>query len=113
MGRPGLGADVFPGSHIFGPATQFAREFMMTKLTIWRRLNPPLAFLILLFILGAALAWYVEDYRFHSREKTDWLSGHAAEVRLKLAQMNGALRGLPPDPKNKHDRDLFAEARKS
>jgi methyl-accepting chemotaxis protein len=85
---------------------------MMTKLTIWRRLNPPLAFLILLLILGAALAWYVEDYRFHNREKTDWLSGHAAEVRLKLVQMNDALRGLLLDPKSRQDKDLYDDARK-
>ncbi len=85
---------------------------MMTRLTIWRRLNPPLALLILLLILGAGLAWYVEDYRFHTRERTDWLSGHAAEVRLKLTQMNDALRGLLLDPKNKQDRDLYDDARK-
>ena len=34
----------------------------MIKLTIWRRLNPSLAFLILLLAIAALLAWGVEHY---------------------------------------------------
>ncbi|MDB6016798.1 MAG: chemotaxis sensory transducer [Pedosphaera sp.] len=72
----------------------------MNKMTIWRRLNTSLAILIVLLLVGAGLAWWVEHARSLANHSGDELISDAARVRLQLAQMNDALRGLLLDPRN-------------
>jgi methyl-accepting chemotaxis protein WspA len=82
----------------------------MNKLTIWRRLNAPLATLILILIIGAGLAWGVEHYRYLSTRKGDQLADNAGKVRLRLSQMSDSLRGMMLDPKNTFDKGVFEQA---
>jgi methyl-accepting chemotaxis protein WspA len=82
----------------------------MNKLTIWRRINATLAFLILILGIAALLAWWVEYYRFQAATDRDQLHDTDAEVRLRLEQMNSALRGLLLDPKNTNDTAVAADA---
>ncbi len=82
----------------------------MNKLTIWRRINATLAFLILLLIIAAGLAWWVEHYSHNSDRNTGKLNEAASEIELRLEQMNLALRGLLLDPKNTNDTALAADA---
>jgi methyl-accepting chemotaxis protein WspA len=82
----------------------------MNKLTIWRRLNATLAFLILLLIIAAGLAWWVEHYRHDTAIDRDQLRAADAEVHLRLAQLNSALRGLLLDPKNTNDAGLASDS---
>ena len=78
----------------------------MNKLTIWRRINATLAFLILLLIIAAGLAWWVEHYRHDSTLDRDQLHNSGAEIHLRLGEMNAALLGLLLDPKNTNDTAL-------
>jgi methyl-accepting chemotaxis protein WspA len=82
----------------------------MNKLTIWRRLNASLAFLILLLIIAAGLAWWVEHYRFQSASERDELNGAGAELHLCLEQLNSAFQGLLLDPKNTNDSNLASDS---
>ena len=82
---------------------------MTTKLTIWRRLNPPLAFLIVLLVLGAALAWWVKDFKLNNAQQNEQLTDAAASVRLKLVEMSDSLRGLLLDPKNDQESKISAQ----
>jgi methyl-accepting chemotaxis protein WspA len=82
----------------------------MNKLTIWRRINATLAFLILLLGIAALLAWWVEHYRYESAAAGDQLNSADSEAHLRLEQMNLALRGLLLDPKNTNDVALSADA---
>jgi methyl-accepting chemotaxis protein WspA len=82
----------------------------MNKLTIWRRINATLAFLILLLIIAAGLAWWVEHYRHDTTLDRDQLHTANAEVHLRLEEMNYALRGLLLDPKNTNDTALASDS---
>jgi methyl-accepting chemotaxis protein len=82
----------------------------MNKLTIWRRINATLAFLILLLIIAAGLAWWVEHYSHNTDRDNGKLNEAASEIELRLEQMNLALRGLLLDPKNTNDTALAADA---
>jgi methyl-accepting chemotaxis protein WspA len=82
----------------------------MNKLTIWRRINATLAFLIFLLIIAAGVTWWVEHYRYQSASERDQLYAADAEVRLRLEQMNSALRGLLLDPKNTNDTLLASDS---
>ncbi len=82
----------------------------MNKLTIWRRLNASLAFLILLLIIAAGLAWWVEHYRHDTALARDQLRDAGDEVHLRLQQLNSALRGLLLDPKNTNDTSLASDS---
>jgi methyl-accepting chemotaxis protein WspA len=82
----------------------------MNKLTIWRRINATLAFLILLLIIAAGLAWWVEHYRHNTALDRDQLHTANAEVHLRLEEMNSALRGLLLDPKNTNDTALASDS---
>jgi methyl-accepting chemotaxis protein WspA len=84
----------------------------MIKLTIWRRLNTPLAFLTLLLLIGAALAWWVEKSRLQADRRSDDLIASTAVVRLELVQLSDSLRGLLLDPKSDADRKSNAMAEK-
>src|SRR4051812_8100990 len=84
----------------------------MIKLTIWRRLNTPLAFLTLLLLIGAALAWWVEKSRLQADRRSDDLIASTARVRLELVQMSDSLRGLLLDSKSDADRKSNASAEK-
>jgi methyl-accepting chemotaxis protein WspA len=82
----------------------------MNKLTIWRRINATLAFLILLLIIAAGLAWWVEHYRHDTALDRDQLHNADAEIHLRLGEMNAALRGLLLDPKNTNDTALASDS---
>ncbi|HXD01354.1 MAG TPA: methyl-accepting chemotaxis protein [Verrucomicrobiae bacterium] len=82
----------------------------MIKLTIWRRINATLAFLILLLIIAAGLAWWVEHYRHDTALDRDQLHNSGAEIHLRLGEMNAALRGLLLDPKNTNDTALASDS---
>ncbi len=79
-------------------------------MTIWRRLNASLALLILLLLIGAALAWWVAAARSQAglRSAALW-TGHW-RIQLDLAQMNDAVRGLLLDPKNDPERNRYKDA---
>ncbi|MDB6067065.1 MAG: chemotaxis sensory transducer [Pedosphaera sp.] len=81
----------------------------MNKLTLSRRLNIPLAFLISLLILGAGLAWWVERTRSEVNHRSDELATDAAKVRLRLLQLGDSLRGVLLDPKADQDKRLGVE----
>ena len=83
----------------------------MNKLTIWRRLHPSLAFLILLLIIAAGMVVWVEYDHKKAGGAADELAADAAKVKLRLEQMNDALRGLMLDPRNKPDRDQWDQAK--
>ena len=85
---------------------------MMKKMSFWQRLKTSLAVLILLLIIGAGLAWWVEKTRSTIDHRSDQLENDAANVRLKLVEMGDALRGLLLDPKNEPDRKIGADAEK-
>ncbi len=85
---------------------------MMKKMSFWQRLRTSLAVLILLLIIGAGLAWWVERTRSTIEHRSDQLENDAANVRLKVVEMGDALRGLLLDPKNVSDRKLGADAEK-
>ena len=78
----------------------------MNNLTIWRRLNPSLAFLILLLGVAAGLAWWVEYYQSQQQAASDDLAQKAVEIRLRIEQSDAALRGLLLNPKNADDAAL-------
>lgn len=82
----------------------------MNKLTFWRRINATLAFLTLLLIIAAGLAWWVEHYRHNTALERDELHSANAEIHLRLEEMNSALRGLLLDPKNTNDTALAADS---
>jgi methyl-accepting chemotaxis protein WspA len=82
----------------------------MNKLTIWRRINASLAFLILLLIIAAGLAWWVEHFRKNTSLRHEKLDHRDGEIRLELGQMNTALRGLLLDAKNTNDTALAADS---
>lgn len=85
---------------------------MMKKMSFWQRLKTSLAVLILLLIIGAGLAWWVEKTRSTIDHRSDLLENDAAKVHLKLLEMGDALRGLLLDPKNEQDRKISADAEK-
>lgn len=85
---------------------------MMKKMSFWQRLKTSLAVLILLLIIGAGLAWWVEKTRSTIDHRSDQLENDAANVRLKLVEMGNALRGLLLDPKNEPDRKLGTDSEK-
>ena len=82
----------------------------MNNLTIWRRLNPSLAFLILLLAIAAVLAWWVEHYQSRQQAALDHLARAALEIRLRIEQSDAALRGLLLNPKNADDTALGDDA---
>src|SRR4051794_39739472 len=82
----------------------------MRKMTIWRRLNASLALLILLLLIGAGLAWWVEYAGSKAALRNNELLAGAARIRLQLVQMNDALRGLLLDPRNDLDRKSSSSA---
>ena len=98
-----------PGGQGDGFAIRSGRT-RMNKLTIWRRINATLAFLILLLTVAAALTWWVEHYEKQSISNQDQLSAADGEIHLCLQEMNSALRGLLLDPKNTNDAALSSEA---
>ncbi len=81
-------------------------------MSFWQRLRTSLAVLILLLIVGAALAWWVEKTRSAIDHQSDQLENDSANARLKLVEMGDAFRGLLLDPKSEADRKLGAEAEK-
>ncbi|HWY77848.1 MAG TPA: methyl-accepting chemotaxis protein [Verrucomicrobiae bacterium] len=81
----------------------------MKRMTIWRRLNASLALLILLLVVGVAVAWWVAVARSQAGHRSDELATDSARVRLDLAQMNDAVRGLLLDPKNDLERSRYKE----
>src|SRR5579863_552207 len=83
----------------------------MNKLTIWRRLNPSLASIILLLIVAAGLVVWVEHIQKDADKISDEFTSDAAKVRLRLEEMNDALRGLMLDPKSKPDHDRWEETK--
>jgi methyl-accepting chemotaxis protein WspA len=84
----------------------------MKKMSFWQRLKTSLAILILLLIIGAGLAWWVEKARSTIDHRSDQLQNDAANVRLALVEMGDALRGLLLDPKNEQDRKIGADTEK-
>ncbi len=85
---------------------------MMKKMSFWQRIKTSLAIPILLLIIGAGLAWWVEKTRSSIDHRSDQLQNDAANVRLKLVEMDYALRGLLLDPKNEPDKKLGTDAEK-
>lgn len=85
---------------------------MIKTLTHWQRVNTSLKVLILLLIIGAALAWWVENTRSKIDHRSDQLENNAALVRLKVLEMSDAFRGLLLDPKSEADKKMGADAEK-
>src|SRR5262249_8088739 len=85
---------------------------MMKKMSFWQRLKTSLAVLILLLIIGAGLAWWVEKTRSSIDHRSDQLQNDAANVRLKLVEMGDAFRGALLDPKNLQDRKVGTDSEK-
>src|SRR5262245_59971841 len=84
----------------------------MNNMTIWRRLNAPQAFLILLLTIGAALAWGVEHFRSKAAQANVRLYNDLTQVKYSLEQLDKAFRGQFLDPKSAKDKDLAERARK-
>jgi methyl-accepting chemotaxis protein WspA len=85
---------------------------MIKTLTHWQRVNTSLKVLILLLIIGAALAWWVENTRSKIDHRSDQLENNAALVRLKVLEMSDAFRGLLLDPKSEADKKLGLDSGK-
>ncbi len=81
----------------------------MKQLTIWRRLNASLAILILLLLVGATLAWWVEKERSDSTLRNDQLDTEAAKVLWKLEKISFIQMRLLLNPSNDADKKLNDE----
>ena len=84
----------------------------MNRMIVSRRLNTSVAILTFLLVVGAGLAWWVEYQRSVSVHRSDLLTGEAGMVRLQLAQMSDAMRGMLLDPKNEVERKRGTDAEK-
>jgi methyl-accepting chemotaxis protein WspA len=82
----------------------------MKKMTLWRRINAPLALLVLLLLIGAGMAWWVADARSHADHRSEELTADSTWVRLDVTRMNDAFRGLLLDAKNPAETKRYGEA---
>ena len=78
----------------------------MKRLTIWRRLNVSLAILIGLLLVGAALAWWVENERSGSTVRNDQLDTEAAKVLWKLEKLSYVQMRLLLNPSSEADKKI-------
>lgn len=69
-------------------------------MTIWQRLNTALAVLVLLLIAGCGLALWIERVRIDAERDSELLDTAQDRIRLEIASISDALRGVLIDPKN-------------
>jgi methyl-accepting chemotaxis protein WspA len=72
----------------------------MKKMTIWRRLNASLAILILLFLVGAGLAGWVQKTWYDTTLRNSELGTEAARIQMKLVQLSVLVDSTSPVEKN-------------
>src|SRR5215813_11513783 len=74
----------------------------MKNMTIWQRLNTALFVLILLLVIGAGLALWIEHATTLAVQRSEELEAKKERIHFDVTQMSDVVRGLLLDP---HPRD--------